>query len=140
MIDWSRCARNKRKLVKAAESQGQTLITSYYSIIDNIEYLSKENKKLADTIQYLRVHDQQSTSTENPSFGPVLKCIIINAEKNASKLPTGRRHPEILKKFSTALFIFDGPLAYEFIQQNLPQALYLACVQSKLLYTPSIVQ
>ena len=36
---------------------------------------------------------------------------------------TQHRHPEILKKFATALFIYAGPLAYEFIQQNMPEAL-----------------
>ena len=37
--------------MKAAESPDQSRITSYYSIIDSIEHLSRENQKLAATIE-----------------------------------------------------------------------------------------
>ena len=53
----------------------------------------------------------------------MLRQVILNAEANADKAGTGRRHPLILKKFATALFIYAGPLAYEFLQQNMPEAL-----------------
>ena len=66
----------------------------------------------------------QEADVKEFNFIPVLKYIISNAEKNSSLLPKCRRHPEILKKFSTSLLIYAGPLAYEFMQQNLPQALY----------------
>ena len=49
--------------------------------------------------------------------------MMVNAEKNIGQYPTHQRHPEILKKFSTALFILAGPMAYEFIHQNMPEAL-----------------
>ena len=44
-------------------------------------------------------------------------------KKNAQRLPTGRRHSEVLKKFATSLFIYAEPLAYNFLQENVPQAL-----------------
>ena len=53
----------------------------------------------------------------------MLKHIISNAERNASKVPKVRRHSEVLKKFCTSLLIYAGPIAYEFLQQKLPQAL-----------------
>ena len=59
----------------------------------------------------------------NLPFPPILKQIIKNAERNVLALPHGERHSEVLKKFSTALFIYAGPLAYEFLQKNLHQAL-----------------
>jgi len=52
-----------------------------------------------------------------------LKQIVINAERNVGQAPTQRCHPTVLKKFSTALFIYIGPLAHEFIEQNMPKAL-----------------
>lgn len=52
-----------------------------------------------------------------------MRQIIANAEKNAHRLPHGQRHPEVLKKFSTSLFIYAGPLAYDFLQRNLSHAL-----------------
>ena len=53
----------------------------------------------------------------------ILKQIIANAERNALALPHGRRHSDVLKRFSTGLYIYAGPLAYEFLQHNLHQAL-----------------
>ena len=48
---------------------------------------------------------------------------MLNAEKNVCKYPTQVRHSEIIKKFATALFIYCGPLSYEFIHQNMHEAL-----------------
>ena len=82
----------------------------------------QENDKLSSLLQQFKSNsDENSISTY--SFTPILQQLLLNAERNTGKLPTGRRHPEILKKFSTALFIFCGPLAYEFIQHNMPEAL-----------------
>ena len=60
---------------------------------------------------------------EEMPFSPVLKQIIANAERNATALPQAKRHPEILLKIATALLIYAGPLAYNFLQKNLHQAL-----------------
>ena len=56
------------------------------------------------------LHDASSSL----SLTPVLRQIISNAEKNAQRLPTGRRHSVVLKKFATSLFIYAGPLTYNF--------------------------
>ena len=69
----------------------------------------------------IRIQFQHKQQTY--SFRLILQQLLLNAERNTDKLPTGRRHPKILKKFSTALFIFCDPLAYEFIQHNIPEAL-----------------
>ena len=53
----------------------------------------------------------------------MLKQIIANAERNATAVPQAKRHPEVLKKFATALFIYAGPLAYNLLHKNLHQAL-----------------
>lgn len=63
------------------------------------------------------------TSSPASSFTNILRQIFVNAEKNVGQYPTHRRHPPLLKKFSTILFILAGPLAYELIQQNMPEAL-----------------
>ena len=56
-------------------------------------------------------------------FTPIMKQMLLHADKNVCKYPTQRRHSELLKKFATALFIYSGPLCYEFIHQNMPHAL-----------------
>lgn len=125
MIDWSRQARNTRKLAQAADDCNQTCITDYYTILDRIQQLTIENKKLAAMLEHLT---NEEIGTKEFSFTPVLKSIISNAEKNATQFPKRRRYPEILKKFCTSLLIYSGPLAYEFMQQNLPQA--LPCIRT----------
>ena len=46
----------------------------------------------------------QSTSFINhdASFTPILRQLILNAEKNVESVPNHRQHPEILKKFVMA--------------------------------------
>ena len=118
-IDWSRGARMKRKLERISDDIDQTHITDFFSILDKIDSLVIENKKLASLIQHVSIEDQSACF----SLTPVLRQLITNAQKNAQCLPTGRRHSEILKKFSTSLLIYAGPLAYNFLHENLPQAL-----------------
>ena len=49
--------------------------------------------------------------------------LLSNAEKNASKVPQARRHSSVIKKFSTSLYLYGGPMAYNLIHQNMPTAL-----------------
>ena len=73
--------------------------------------------------------EQKSLMTsllEMPSvneFSPILKRLMLNAEKNLDRLPKQRRHDVLLKKFATSLFKFAGPLSYKFFHQNMPEAL-----------------
>ena len=61
--------------------------------------------------------------SHDASFTPILRQLILNADKNLDRAPNHRRHSEILKKFATALLIYAGPLTYDFIQKNMPEAL-----------------
>ena len=99
VVDWSREARRKRVLERAADNVNQTLLTDYYGIIDEIQHLSQNHEILTLL---------KRNESYEPSFSAVLKQIIANAEKNVNALPQGKRHPEILKKFTTALFIYAG--------------------------------
>ena len=127
-IDWSREARGRRKLQSIGDESCQTHITDYYSIVDNIDRLLQENIKLSFLLQQGQGRDIKEPPAANSALTPVLKQIISKAERNAQCLPKGRRHSEVLKKFATSLFIYAGPLAYNFLQENLPQA--LPCLRS----------
>ena len=125
----SRSERNKRSLVKAASNPSQRPITDYLKIVNSIEKLMAENKKLSMLLsQFAIAESKEHHLNKTPPFTNILKQICINAEKNLGKYPTSRRHLPILKKFSTVLFILAGPLAYELIQQNMPEA--LPCVRT----------
>jgi hypothetical protein len=125
--DWSRSARIKRKLEQASTDPAQTQLTDYYKVLNSIEKLSQQNEKLSFLLQQFQIeggtHQGTGLTSNHLSLTPVLKQILLNAESNSKKYSTQRTHPEILKKFATSLFIYAGPLAYEFIQQNMAEAL-----------------
>ena len=66
----------------------------------------------------LTTQQDKPIASGQPHYSTMLKQIIINAEKNLGKQSKGRRHPDVLKKFCIALFIYTGPLAYEFLHQK----------------------
>ena len=117
----SECA--QRQLLKAASDPCQTHITDYFQLINNIEELLKANSKLCDLLQQYRKDQSDTVISHNSSFAPILKQLVLNAEKNLDRAPSHRRHSDIMKKFATTLLIYAGPLTYEFIQKNLPEAL-----------------
>ena len=63
----------------------------------------------------------QGQNLEN--FSPLLQRLFKNAQSNAQRLPAGKRHEGVLKKFATSLFIYSGSMTYKYIYHNLPDAL-----------------
>ena len=122
--NWLYSPRQKRLLEKVAADPLQTRITDYWNIsaIDNVQRLVSENRRLSLLLQQFSTVENSELVPEN-SFGTILKQLFLSAEKNHESCPTHRRHPSILKKFTTIVFILAGPMAYELIQQNMPQAL-----------------
>ena len=54
----------------------------------------------------------------------MLQHPISNAAKNAERVPEGRRHLEIIKKFATSLFIYTcRTISLPFLQQKVTMAL-----------------
>ena len=109
------------KAKKSRFDPTQTFITDYFKVLDEIEILARENKKLSKLLKQCGRNPYSNDGGHG--LTPIMKQMLLNAEKNAYKYPTQRRHSELLKKFATALFIYSGPLSYEFIHQNIPQAL-----------------
>ena len=76
---------------------------------------------LKDLQQTVMMPEQNPVKTK--SYNNLTQEIINNADQNYCKFPTCQRCSTTIKKFATALFLYSGPLAYEFLQQNIPQAL-----------------
>ena len=112
--------------------QTNILFTDYYDIIMNdLEKLTKENKRLSDMLQqYLNI-----TGNSLCGLTPVLKSLLKSAQRNAYAYPSQRKHSEVMTKFATALFIFSGSFTYEFLhknlQQELPSARSIRAIQSQ---------
>ena len=94
---------------------------AFFKIVDKICNLIDENPELNGILQVAQ--DQRMPESQSDDICPLLRELLLNAEKNVQKLPQQRRHEVVLKKFATSLFIYSGPLAYEFIHRNLPEAL-----------------
>lgn len=136
VLDWSRDARRQRAIEAAGSDQNQSLIEDYGFVIDEIEQLTHENKILRDLVKTIDKQLKQvskPTSSSLSSFPIMLQHLIKNAEKNVGKAPKGRRHLEVIKNFAISLFIYTGPMAYNFLQQNITIALpSLRTIQSQV--------
>jgi len=113
----------QRQLLKAASDPCKSRITDYFQILNDIEQLLKVNSKLSDLLQQYKKEQSEAIICHDESFTPILRQLILNAERNLDQAPNHRQHSEILKKFSTALLIYAGPLTYDFIHKNMPEAL-----------------
>ena len=80
----------------------------------------EESSTISEMMQALQ--DRRGFERHTNGFS-LFRQLILNAEKNLEKLPKQRRHQELLKKFSISLFIYCGPIAYDLIQSNMPEAL-----------------
>ena len=117
--DWSRQTRKYLSILNAGSNPMQTKITFYFKLIENIEGIVAYNPSLVTCAN--QSGDKQNTIPV--AFPSLLQKLMHNALLNSEKLPKQYRHDEVLKKFAVSLFLYAGPVAYSFIQQNMPQAL-----------------
>lgn len=127
--DWSRTSRNQLALLRSGSDPCQTKITSFFTVVEKIN-------RLTDAVpEYIiQATEEQRRERHITSVSPLFNQLLMNAESNAQKFPTRRRHAAIVKKFSTSLLIYSGPLAYSFLQQNMPEALPSVRTVQKLIY------
>ena len=84
------------------------------SFLTNVEDVLNEAQIKSTTVETPIV---KNYSTE------LFNKLLTNAKNNCSSLPTGRRHNEIIKKFSLSLWLMVGPSAYKLVHANMPEAL-----------------
>lgn len=118
--DWSRTTRQHLALLKAGSDSNQAKITSFFEVVDKISSIIDNSPEISGVFQVVQ---NQRIERKIDNFCPLLRQLLSNAEKNVLKLPQQRRHELLLKKFATSLFIYSGPLAYNFLHRNLPEAL-----------------
>ena len=122
--DWSRYARHKHKLMESSNDPSQTRITDHMRLLDEVRYLLNKNKQLSDLICKQSIFKPELSASPTSELGSLLQKMLKNIQNNSGKHASQRRHDAVIRKFVTALYyILSGSMAYEFIQQNLPQAL-----------------
>lgn len=63
---------------------------------------------------------EKKTAHTSNDFSFVLKWLIETAEKNAGRVPKGRRFSENIQLFATYLYLMCGRACYETLSANLP--------------------
>ena len=98
-------------MLKAGDDAKKVKITSFFDrVMGFIEHTPEVKQMFV-----------QGQNLENVS--PLLQRLFKNAQSNAQRLPAGKRHEGVLKKFATSLFIYSGSMTYKYIYHNLPDAL-----------------
>ena len=125
-LDWSSATRKQMK--KLQPDKLQPKITDFYSIIEQLDIMARTNSDLLNALnaakdERINTLCKYTSLAQCEDFGSFFKQLLSNAESNVSKLPNQRRHDEIIKKFSCSLFLYAGPMAYNFIHSNIPVAI-----------------
>lgn len=72
----------------------------------------------------LSIKPESASNNQRNNISPLLKKLMLNAEKNVQTLPKQRQYNELLQMFATSLLIIAGPLSYKFVHRIMPEALY----------------
>ena len=100
-------------LIKCASDEKQLKITSF---LDRVVHLVNQNTHLFNQT----IGPESDEWSKHTGVSSILQQLYANAVKNASQQ---RRHETVLKKFSTSLFIYAGPMTYDFVHRNMPDAI-----------------
>ena len=87
-------SRMQRKII---HDSTQTYITDYFKVLDDIETLAKENEKLSKLLKQCCTN--KYIDTGGHGLTPILRQILINAEKNVCKYPTQRTQGKMVCYF-----------------------------------------
>ena len=106
----------------------QSCITDYFHILEKVAFLIKVNKVL-----YSELLQAQQAQDETPQVEMILQKMLKTAQDNISKFSNQRRHESLIVKFAISLFLYSGPMAYNLLYSNMPNALpSLRTVQRKV--------
>ena len=123
-MDWS-CA-----LLKSGSDPSQTKLTSFFHVIEKINELTNTEPKFKAVIQASEEQHRKIWTTNTSAF-------IIQLLKMQSIML--RNFQNAGGEFATSLFIYAGPLAYNFFHNNLPEALPCLCTIQKNLHREHIL-
>lgn len=121
----SRSLERQKKLNGVAFAPGQTRITEYFTILNQVEYLMKTNHILQQTIINMKSNTQFSPIAALIDTQPdsLMKILLKSAIQHTSKNKFGYRHDETVKMFASYLRMIGGRLMYETLHANLPLSL-----------------
>ena len=99
-VDLSRGSRKQLSLLKF--EPGQTKLTDYFTLLNNIENIMQKNPELHKVVENINTHKRPFFPNNCESgFCSFLKQFLMNAYQNVGKIPMSRRHDTIIKKFAT---------------------------------------
>lgn len=75
---------------------------------------------LPNKVQQFNNKKNNSSKYDSSMFSFILKSLIETAESNANKDPRGNRFDEVIKHFSTYIYLLCGKACYDTLSANLP--------------------
>ncbi|KAE8743742.1 hypothetical protein FOCC_FOCC009616 [Frankliniella occidentalis] len=118
---YSRRERHRRALKRNLQSQ--TMITSYFPLLNRLEILIAENNELRSCLKnYVDVNRAQVPDKVVPeNHGKFITDLLSAAEKNVGRSLLGRRFDSHLKLFACYIFMLGGRFLYDVLRANITE-------------------
>ena len=95
-MDWPRTSTKQLSILKF--EHGQTKLTDYYALLDEIENVMQKHPELHKVVTGVDAQRKQLLPNDYEShFCPLFKQLLANAYHNVNRIPTSRRHDTIIK-------------------------------------------
>ena len=117
--------------MKCASNPNQTKLTSFFDTVGKLIDITSKEPRISAIVEAAQ---EQMSNRGFESVSPLFNHLLRNAESNSQKVPKNRRHDEVIKKFATSLLIYAGPLTYNFLHQNMLEALPCRRTVQNILY------
>ncbi|KAK3920118.1 E3 SUMO-protein ligase ZBED1 [Frankliniella fusca] len=101
---------------------GQSLITNYFQILNEIEVTLKSNEEMIKILK-ARCKELELEIESDGDVSNLLKLLLDSAQKNSLGKNHGQRYDEDIQLLAAYLFIVGGRMLYEFLQTNLTNSL-----------------
>lgn len=112
----SRSFKRKRQLYNSISNQ--TRIPQHFKVVDEIQTLLNKNKNLQTTIQNL-LNPIVAPAQDSVTSYDVLNLLVKTAKENQKTKQNGYRYDDVIKKFSSYIFMLSGRLCYETLSKNI---------------------
>lgn len=117
---YSRLSRTRRQLEEAG-LKNNTVITSYFRVLNRQDILEAENIRLRKRLlATTAMNISEEKRDQHVRFSNFLQSLIESAKNNFGKSDTGKRYSSKLKDICTYFFIVGGFLCYLLMYRNLP--------------------
>lgn len=98
--------------------------SEFYKEQNKFEFLPGHRELILEMPEYVKLYlvktKTQETPTQNGAFSTVLNALIETAQQNSNRDKNHAQYDDVIRFFSTYIFISSGRSCYEVLNDNLP--------------------